>query len=67
MTEIFWVEDFMSGEVLEHQYYQTRKLAATRRNELGFGIVKSFELQDDETLKPGCGKCPLGSIDGPCG
>ena len=67
MTEIFWIEDFMSGKVMEHQYYQTRAKAAARRNELGYGIVKSFEFQDGGTFKPKCGKCPLGSKGGPCG
>ena len=46
MTEIFWVEDFMSGNVLENKYYSTRAEAAARRNELGYGIVKSLKLQD---------------------
>ncbi len=46
MTEIFWVEDYMSGEVMEHRYYSTREEAATQRNELGYGLVRSFELQD---------------------
>ena len=67
MTEIFWIEDYMSGEIMEHRYYQTREEAATRRNELGYGLVKSFELQDGGTFKPNYGKCPLGSIGGPCG
>ncbi len=67
MTEIFWVEDYMSGEVMEHRYYPTREEAATRRNELGYGLVKSFELQDGGTFKPGCGNCPLGTLNGPCG
>ena len=67
MTELFWVEDFMSGEVLDHQYYRTRKEAAARRNKLGFGVVKSFEFQDGGAFKPGCGECPLGSKNGPCG
>jgi len=46
MTEIFWVEDFLSGNVLENKYYSTRAEATIRRNEIGYGLVKSFELQD---------------------
>ncbi len=46
MTEIFWVEDFMSGNVMENKYYSTRAEAATRRNEMGYGLVKSLKLQD---------------------
>ena len=44
MTEIFWVEDYLSGNVLENKYYSTRAEAATRRNELGYGLVKSLEI-----------------------
>ena len=46
MTEIFWVEDFMSGNVMENKYYSTRAEAVTRRNEMGYGLVKSLKLQD---------------------
>lgn len=67
MTEIFWVEDFMSGEVMDHRYYQTREEAVARSNEMGYGLVKSFELQDGGTFRPGCGRCLLGSVGGPCG
>lgn len=67
MTEIFWVEDLMSGEVMEHRYYQTREAAATRRNEMGYGFVKSMVLQEGGAFKPGCGNCPLGAKNGPCG
>lgn len=44
MIEMFWVEDFLSGKVLENKYYSTREEAAARRNELGYGIVKWVEL-----------------------
>lgn len=46
MTEIFWVEDFLNGEVLENKYYSTREEAATRRNELGCGFVRAYPLAD---------------------
>ena len=51
MTEIFWIEDFLSGEVIENKYYSTRKEAATRRNEMGYGLVKAFDLQDGGVIK----------------
>ena len=40
MDRIWWVEDFLSGKVLENKYYSTREEAVTRRNELGYGLVK---------------------------
>lgn len=60
MTEIWWVEDFLSGEVLENRYYSEKQEAVDRRNELGYGIVKSFELQDG-------GMCPNASRCKGCG
>ena len=51
MTEIFWIEDSLGGEVLENKYYSTRNEATARRNEMGYGIIKSFELQDGEVTK----------------
>jgi hypothetical protein len=59
MIELFWVEDFLSGEVLEHHYYSTREEATTRRNELGYGIVKSFKFQDGGKLTLRGGEDPL--------
>jgi len=56
MTEIFWVEDFLSGEVIDDKYYSTREEAAARRNEMWYGIVKSFELQDGEMIPKRDGK-----------
>lgn len=50
MTRIFWVEDFMSGEVMENKYYSTREEATTRRNELGYGLVKSWKRRDDKSF-----------------
>jgi hypothetical protein len=46
MIEIWYVEDYMSGQVMENKYYSTHAEATTRRNELGYGLVKSLELQD---------------------
>ncbi len=44
--EIFWVQDFLSGEVIDHKYYSTREEAAARRNEMGYGIVKWREIAE---------------------
>ncbi len=41
MTEIFWVEDLMNGNTLDNRYYSTKAEAVTRRNEIGYGVVKS--------------------------
>jgi len=43
--KIFWVEDFLSREVIENKYYSTREEAAARRNELGYGLVKEWKSQ----------------------
>lgn len=45
--KIFWVEDFLSGKVLENTYYSTHAEAAARRNELGYGIIKSWKTIDN--------------------
>jgi len=42
MTEIFWIEDTLNGEVIDNKYYSTREEAVTFRNELGYGLVKMF-------------------------
>jgi len=52
MTEIFWVEDFLSGEVIDNKYYSTREEAVARRNDLWYGIVKSHKLQDGGIFQP---------------
>ena len=55
MTEIFWVEDFLSGNVLENKYYSTRAEAVTRRDERGCGFVRSLELQNGGVIPKGDG------------
>lgn len=60
MTEIWWVEDFLSGQVLENKHYFTKEEAVAARERLGYGIVKSFELQDG-------GVCPNASRCKGCG
>lgn len=60
MTRIWWVEDFLSGAVLDNQHYITHKEAVDKRNELGFGIVKYADLQD----RAGC---PMAAKCSGCG
>ncbi len=67
MTEIFWVEDLMSGEVMENKYYSTRAEAAARRNEMGYGFVKSFKLQDGGVVPNRKGSDLVAAKNGPCG
>lgn len=43
MIEIWWVEDFLSGETLENQYYPTQEEAVAARERLGYGFVTSSE------------------------
>ena len=44
MIEIWFVQDFLSGEVIDNKYYSIRGEAVARRNELGYGIVKEVDL-----------------------
>lgn len=67
MTEIWYVEDYMSRQVIDHKYFATKAAAVEFRNRLGYGLVLSHEFQNGGTFKPGCGKCPLGTLNGPCG
>lgn len=43
--EIFWVEDFLSGEVIDNKYYSTREEASICRNAMGYGLVKEWKSQ----------------------
>lgn len=54
MSKIWWVEDFLSGQVLENKHYATHEEALAARERLGFGLVKSHEIQDG-------GACPNAS------
>ena len=47
MGRIWWVEDFLSGQVIENKYYSEKAEAVARRNELGYGMVKSWEVKDE--------------------
>ncbi len=44
MNEIYWVEDGMSKGVLDNRYYSTKEEAVARRNEIGYGLVKSRHI-----------------------
>ena len=46
MVEVWWVEDFLSGKVLENKYYSSKEEAVTRRNELGYGLVRYLDLPE---------------------
>lgn len=45
LVKIWWVEDFLSGAVLENQHYATHDEALAARERLGFGIVKSADVK----------------------
>lgn len=66
MTRMYWVEDFLSGAVLDNRHYQTREAAAARRNELGYGVVKWFDFQDGGSFTVE-GGCPMGAKCNGCG
>lgn len=56
MTKIWWVEDYLSGAVIDNRHYATKEEAVERRGELGYGVVKSFEMQDGGVVCPGHAK-----------
>ena len=43
VSKIWWVEDYLSGEVIDNKHYSDKAEAVTERNRLGYGIVKSWE------------------------
>ena len=45
---VYWVEDCLSGETLENKYYSSKDEAMARRNELGFGFVRQWDLDANE-------------------
>lgn len=45
MTEIWYVEDFMNKQVLGNRYYSEKDAAVKYRDKLGYGLVKSLEMQ----------------------
>ncbi|MEE8494587.1 MAG: hypothetical protein V3S25_11130 [Nitrospirales bacterium] len=46
MNRIWWVEDYLSKEVLENKHYSSKEEAVKRRNELGYGLVKYHDLPE---------------------
>lgn len=45
MIEIWWVEDYLSGKVLENKHYSDKAEAVKARNRLGYGLVKSYKIE----------------------
>lgn len=46
MIEIWFVEDYLSGKVLENKHYSNKAEAVKARNRLGYGLVKRYQLAD---------------------
>lgn len=44
MFKIWFVEDYLSGEVIDSRFYSEHQEAVDRRNELGYGVVKSYSF-----------------------
>jgi hypothetical protein len=44
MTNIWWIEDFLSGKVIDNRYYSTREEAEARREVIGYGLIKSLKV-----------------------
>lgn len=45
MNEIWYVEDYMSKLVLGNRYFSDKKSAVKYRNDLGYGLVKSYPVE----------------------
>jgi len=43
---VWFVEDALSGTVLESKYFSTRKEAVDFRGRLGYGRIRSYEFSD---------------------
>ena len=46
MIEIWYIEDFLSGQVIDNLYFSTKRAAVNFRNRLGYGIVLGYQFQD---------------------
>jgi len=46
MIEIWFVEDYLSDNVLENKHYSDKTEAVKARTRLGYGLVKSHQLTD---------------------
>lgn len=66
MIRMYWVEDFMSGAVIDNRHYTEKQLAVDRRNEIGYGIVKRFDFQDGDEVAVDVG-CPVAAKCNGCG
>ena len=44
MIEIWYVEDYLSKEVLENRYFSSHEEATCWRNKLEYGLVKRLEV-----------------------
>ena len=49
MSTIWYVEDYLNNECIDERYYSVRQEALDRRNELGYGIVKSHQTINDKS------------------
>ena len=49
---IYWVEDFLSKDVIEQKFYSTKAEAVDRRNELGYGIVRWWDTDNPKSKAP---------------
>ncbi len=50
MIEIWFVEDYLSGKVLEDKHYSEKAEAVDARNRLGYGLVKSYQLENGDAV-----------------
>lgn len=45
--KMWFVRDWLSGETIDNRYYTTKDEAVARRNELGYGVVYSYEFLEN--------------------
>ncbi len=51
LIEIWFVQDYLSGKVLENKHYSEKVEAVNARNRLGYGLVKCHRLQNGGVIK----------------
>jgi hypothetical protein len=49
---IYWIEDYLSGEVIEQKFYSEKSEAVDRRNALGYGFVFFNDTATTEIYTP---------------
>jgi hypothetical protein len=49
---IYWIEDYLSGEVIEQKFYSEKSEAVDRRNALGYGFVRELDTDQPEINTP---------------